>query len=133
VIFIAIVSIWTPLLEPKIAQRWFSWPNIAWLAPVPIAAAIIAAWLWHSLWSIREGTPFFAAMALFLTGYAGLAISVWPNIVPHTISLWDAASSPKSQAFLLVGTLFLLPIIVMYTGWSYYVFRGKVRSDAGYH
>jgi cytochrome d ubiquinol oxidase subunit II len=72
-------------------------------------------------------------MALFLTGYAGLAISVWPNIVPHSISLWDAASSAKSQAFLLVGTLFLLPIIVMYTGWSYYVFRGKVRSDAGYH
>jgi cytochrome d ubiquinol oxidase subunit II len=133
IIFMVIVSIWTPLLEPKIAQRWFSWPNIAWLAPVPVATTFIAAWLWHSLWSDREGAPFFAAMALFLTGYCGLAISVWPNIVPHTISLWDAASSAKSQAFLLVGTLFLLPIIVMYTGWSYYVFRGKVRGDAGYH
>ncbi|TMH37915.1 MAG: cytochrome d ubiquinol oxidase subunit II [Betaproteobacteria bacterium] len=133
VIFIVVVSIWTPLLEPRIAQRWFSWPNIAWLAPVPIACAIIAGWLWHSLYSVREGTPFLAAMALFLTGYAGLSISIWPNIVPHTISLWDAASSTKSQAFLLIGTLFLLPIIVMYTGWSYYVFRGKVKGDAGYH
>jgi cytochrome d ubiquinol oxidase subunit II len=132
-IFIVIVSIWTPLLQEKIAQRWFSWPNIAWLAPVPIATALIAAWLWNSLWSDREGIPFFAAMALFLTGYIGLAVSVWPYIVPHAISLWDAASSAKSQAFLLVGTLFLLPIIVMYTGWSYYVFRGKVRGDAGYH
>lgn len=132
-IFIAVVSLWTPMLEPKIAARWFTWPNVAWLAPVPLASLVIAAWLWHSLWSAREGAPFFAAMGLFLTGYAGLAISVWPNIVPHTISLWDAASSPKSQAFLLIGTLFLLPIIVMYTGWSYYVFRGKVKSDAGYH
>jgi cytochrome d ubiquinol oxidase subunit II len=133
IVFIAIVCIWTPLLEPKIAQRWLSWPESAWLAPVPIATVVIAAWLWNSLWSSREGAPFFAAMALFLVGYAGLAISVWPNIVPHSISLWDAASSAKSQAFLLVGTLFLLPIIIMYTGWSYYVFRGKVRSDAGYH
>ena len=133
IVFIAIVCIWTPLLEPKIAQRWFSWPNSAWLAPVPLAAAVISVWLWNSLWSSREGVPFLGAMLLFLTGYAGLAISVWPNIVPHSISLWDAASSAKSQAFLLVGTLFLLPIIIMYTGWSYYVFRGKVRSDAGYH
>ena len=102
-------------------------------AALPIATVLIAAWLWHSLWSAREGAPFFAAMGLFLTGYAGLAISVWPYVVPYGISFWDAASSAKSQAFLLVGTLFLLPIIVMYTGWSYYVFRGKVRSDAGYH
>ena len=121
------------MLEPRIAQRWFSWPNIVWLAPVPLAATVIAAWLWHSLHSHREGTTFLAAMGLFLTGYLGLAISIWPNIVPHSISLWDAASSTKSQAFLLIGTLFLLPIIVMYTGWSYYVFRGKVRGDAGYH
>lgn len=133
VVFLIIVSVWTPMLEPRIAQRWFTWPNIAWLAPVPLLTAIIAAWLWHSLYSTREGAPFIAAMGLFLTGYAGLAISVWPHIVPHTISLWDAAASAKSQAFLLIGTLFLLPIILMYTGWSYYVFRGKVRGDAGYH
>ena len=133
VVFLIVVSVWTPMLEPKIAQRWFTWPNIAWLAPVPLLTAIITAWLWHSLYSTREGAPFIAAMGLFLTGYAGLAISVWPNIVPHTISLWDAAASAKSQAFLLIGTLFLLPIILMYTGWSYYVFRGKVRGDAGYH
>jgi cytochrome d ubiquinol oxidase subunit II len=133
VAFVAVVSVWTPLLQPSIAQRWFSWPNIAWLAPVPLACAVMAAWLWHSLYTDREGGPFFAAMGVFLTGYAGLAISVWPNIVPHSISFWQAASSAKSQAFLLIGTLFLLPIIVMYTGWSYYVFRGKVRSGAGYH
>jgi cytochrome bd ubiquinol oxidase subunit II len=66
-------------------------------------------------------------------GYVGLAISLWPNIVPHSVSLWDAAAAPRSQAFLLVGTLFLLPVIVGYTAWSYWVFRGKVRAGAGYH
>jgi cytochrome d ubiquinol oxidase subunit II len=132
-VFIIVVSIWTPMLQPRIAARWFTWPNMAYLAPVPIASALIAAWLWHSLFSTREASVFFAAMALFLTGYAGLAISIYPYIVPHVIDLWQAAASTKSQAFLLIGTLFLLPIIVMYTGWSYYVFRGKVRGDAGYH
>jgi cytochrome d ubiquinol oxidase subunit II len=63
----------------------------------------------------------------------GIAISLWPMIVPHHISIWDAAASPSSQSFLLVGTLFLLPVILMYSGWSYWVFRGKVRSDVGYH
>ena len=131
--FIAMVSLWTPYSQPAIAERWFSWPNVAWLAPLPLATAAIAWWLWRSLARGREVAPFFGALGLFLTCYLGLAVSLWPNIVPHSISLWDAAASPKAQAFLLIGTLFLLPIIVTYTGWSYYVFRGKVRSDAGYH
>jgi cytochrome bd ubiquinol oxidase subunit II len=70
---------------------------------------------------------------LFVMAYLGIAISLWPMIVPHSITLWDAASSPRTQAFLMVGTLFLLPIILMYTGWSYWIFRGKVRGDVGYH
>ena len=133
VVFIAVVSIWTPLLEQRIAQRWLSWPNIAWLAPIPLTTAAVTVWLWVSLARGRDVAPFFAALGLFLLCYMGLGVSLWPNVVPHTISLWDAASSPKSQAFLLVGTLFLLPIIAMYTGWSYYVFRGKVRGGVGYH
>ena len=81
----------------------------------------------------RDVAPFVAAMGLFAMCYAGLAISLFPYIVPPSITLWDAASRPQSQAFLLIGTLFLLPIILMYTGWSYWVFRGKVRGDIGYH
>ncbi|HMM64540.1 MAG TPA: cytochrome d ubiquinol oxidase subunit II, partial [Mesorhizobium sp.] len=65
--------------------------------------------------------------------YLGIAISLWPMIVPHTYTLWDAASAQSTQAFLMVGTLFLLPVILMYTGWSYWVFRGKVRAEIGYH
>lgn len=131
--FIAMVSVWTPFLEPGIAERWFSWPNLLLLAPVPVVTGLIAWWLWRSLARGQEVAPFVAAMGLFMMCYLGLGISVWPHVVPHTISLWDAAASPKAQAFLLVGTLFLVPIILMYTGWSYYVFRGKVRADAGYH
>jgi cytochrome d ubiquinol oxidase subunit II len=72
-------------------------------------------------------------MGLFAMCYLGLGISIFPYIVPYTYTLWQAAAQPSTQAFLLVGTLFLLPIIFMYLGWSYYVFRGKVTSHDGYH
>ena len=133
VLFIAMVSIWTPFQDARIAERWFTWPNLAWLAPLPLATAALVVWLWLALEKAREVAPFFAAIGLFSMCFLGLGISLWPNIVPHTISLWNASGSPKSQAFLLIGTLFLLPIIITYTGWSYYVFRGKVKADAGYH
>ena len=132
-IAIAVVSLWTPLAEADIARRWFSWPNIALLSPVPIITALLAWWEWRSLNDRSEAAPFVGAVALFLMSYIGIAISLWPMIVPHRFTLWQAASSPSTQAFLLVGTLFLLPIILMYTGWSYWVFRGKVRGDIGYH
>ena len=131
--FIAMVSIWTPLAHAEIAARWFSWPNFALLAPVPIVTAAIALATWRGLRGASEVGPFVGAMALFAMGYLGLAISLFPYIVPYSVTLWQAASSPGTQAFLMVGTLFLLPVVFMYIGWSYYVFRGKVRADAGYH
>jgi len=131
--FIAMVSLWTPFVDPRIADRWFAWPNIALLAPVPLATAGLAWWLWHGLTRGREVAPFFAALGLFAMCYLGLGISLFPYVVPPSITLWDAAAAPQSQAFLLVGTLFLLPVIFTYTGWSYWVFRGKVRADSGYH
>ena len=131
--FIAMVSVWTPLLHEHIAQRWFSWPNLAWLAPVPAVTALLALWLWRSLARGRDIAPFIAAMGLFAMCYLGLGVSLFPYIVPHALTLWDAAGAPQAQAFLLVGTLFLIPIIFTYTAWSYWVFRGKVRSDSGYH
>ena len=73
------------------------------------------------------------AIGLFVISYIGIAISLWTMIVPYKFTLWQAASSANTQIFLLIGTLFLLPIILMYTGWSYWVFRGKVRADIGYH
>jgi cytochrome d ubiquinol oxidase subunit II len=130
---ILIVSVWTPLTNADIASRWFSWPNVVLLSPVPIVTALVAYGEWRALASRAEAWPFAGAIGLFALSYLGVAISLWPMIAPPHITLWQAASSPSTQAFLLIGTLFLLPIILMYTGWSYWVFRGKVRGDLGYH
>ncbi len=132
-IAIVAVSVWTPFAQPAIAARWFSWPNIALLAPVPIVTAIIAWLEWRTLNNRSEAAPFVFAVALFVMSYIGIAISLFPMIVPYKYTIWDAAASQATQAFLLVGTLFLLPVILMYTAWSYWVFRGKVRADLGYH
>jgi cytochrome bd ubiquinol oxidase subunit II len=131
---IGIVSIWTPFMSETIAARWFAWPNIAFLSPVPLATAAVAWLTWHALGSDAQATPFLGAIGLFVLSYLGIAISLYPMIVPHHFTLWEAASSARTQAFLLVGTLVLLPVILMYSGWSYWVFRGKVRNDhLGYH
>jgi cytochrome d ubiquinol oxidase subunit II len=127
------VSIWTPAVNPDIARRWFNWPNIGLLSPVPVITALIAIGEWFALSRRYELMPFVGAVGLFLMSFIGIAISLWPMIVPYHYTLWQAASSESTQAFLLIGTLFMLPIILMYTAWSYWVFRGKVREDAGYH
>ena len=133
VIAIVVVSIWTPLESTEIWNRWFRWPNIAFLSPVPILTAATVIAEWFAFRSRYELAPFLGAIALFLLSFIGIAISLWPMIVPFHYTLWQAASSNSTQAFLLIGTLFLLPIILMYTAWSYWVFRGKVRGDIGYH
>ena len=130
---IGIVSIWTPIMSPAIASRWFVFPNMLFLAPVPVATAAAAILTWRALHSRAEVLPFVGGIGLFALSYAGIAISLYPMIVPNHFTLWQAASSDRTQAFLLVGTLVLLPVILMYTSWSYWVFRGKVRADIGYH
>jgi cytochrome d ubiquinol oxidase subunit II len=132
-IAIAVVSIWTPLMNEGVARRWFSWPNIAFLSPVPIATALVAFGVWHALSGRSEVGAFVGTICLFALAYIGMVISLWPMIVPYHYTLWQAASSESTQAFLLIGTLFLLPVILIYSGWSYWVFRGKVRANVGYH
>jgi len=132
-IAVGIVSLWTPYINTNISHRWFSWPNMAYLIPVPLITLVIAVFEWRSLNNRSEIAPFIGAVCLFFMSYLGIAISLFPMIVPFHFTLWEAASSPDTQAFLLVGTLFLLPIILMYSAWSYWVFRGKVRADIGYH
>jgi cytochrome d ubiquinol oxidase subunit II len=130
---IGVVSVWTPLTHPEVAARWFSFPNLILFAPVPLLVAAAIWWLLRSLKRTPERGPFVAALGLIFLGYTGMAISIWPHIVPPHISIWNAASPPQSQGFTLLGTLFILPFILVYTIWSYYVFRGKVRAGEGYH
>jgi len=132
-IALVVVSLWTPATDAAIARRWFSWSDLPLLAPIPVMTALLVIWEWRSLGKrSSEIAPFVTAVGIFALSYAGIVISLWPMIVPHRYSLWEAASSTSTQVFLVVGTVFLLPIIFMYTAWSYWVFRGKVRGEIGY-
>ena len=128
-----IVSIWTPLAHGEIAERWFSLPNLFWFLPVPILVLLCTYALLRAIRKNAHYAPFLLTLALIFLGYSGLGISLWPNIIPPSVSIWEAAASPKSQAFTLVGALFIIPLILVYTAWSYYVFRGKVSPESGYH
>jgi len=130
---IGIVSLWTPIAYPQIADRWFSMPNLFWFMPVPLLVLVTFYGLLKAVARNAHYTPFLLTLVLIFLGYSGLGISLWPNIIPPSISIWDAAAPPQSQGFMLVGTLFILPFILMYTFWSYYVFRGKVTHEDGYH
>ena len=130
---IVLLSVWTPLIQPEIADRWFSLPNLFWFLPVPILVVLCTAGL---LWGLRRDTqysPFLLALALIFLSYSGLGISLWPNVIPPSVSIWDAAGPAESLGFALVGTLFIVPFVLMYTAWAYWVFRGKVRRGEGYH
>ena len=129
---IAIVSVWTPLTHPSIAARWFSFPNIIIFSPVPVLVLATTWVMMRVLRSETQASPFLLALLLLFLGYTGLAISLWPNIIPPAISIWEAAGPPESMGFTLVGALFVIPFILGYTAMSYYVFRGKVRAE-GYH
>ena len=130
---IVVISIWTPLTHPEIADRWFSLPNLFWFSPVPLLVTAVLYGLLRTTRGASHAGPFLLALALVFLGYTGLGISLWPNIVPPHVSLWDAAAPPQSMGFALVGALLIIPVILAYTAWSYFVFRGKVRAGEGYH
>lgn len=130
---IAAVSLWTPLAQPAVAQRWFSLPNFYYLSQVPLATGLLAAGCAWALWKRLERTAFWCAVGLFLLAYGGLAISLWPYIVPRSLTIWEAAAAPESQRFTLIGFAVTLPFVIGYTVLGYRSFAGKVRPDAGYH
>ncbi len=130
---LAVVSLWTPLVIPRIFDRWFTMPNVILLAPVPLLTAYAAWRCWSELEKGRETAPFVSTIALFLLGFLGLAVSNLPYIIPPTLDVWQAAAHPSSQLFMLVGVSIMLPIILGYTVFVYRTFRGKVRHGEGYH
>lgn len=130
---IGAVSLATPFLDVEYARRWFTWPNLLFTAPVPIAVAAVTALLLQSLARRQDYKPFVLSLVLFALSYTGLGISMFPYIVPRSITIWQAAAPESSQIFMLVGVSILIPIILIYTGWAYWVFRGKVDPQSGYH
>jgi cytochrome d ubiquinol oxidase subunit II len=130
---IVIVSLWTPAMHPSIAARWFSFPNIIIFSPVPVLVIVTTIAILRLIRRETNAAPFGLALLLMFLGYSGLAISLWPNIIPPAITIRGAAAPPEAMGFTLVGALFVIPIILGYTSISYYVFRGKVKSGEGYH
>ncbi len=130
-----IVSLWTPLSVDRIAERWFSLPNFYFLWPIPLVTALLAFFVWRWLQHPKshDALPFMGTIGLFLLGYAGLVISTAPYLVPPHLTFWDTAAAPESQIFMLIGTLFLLPMVLGYTAFVYWTFRGKVAPGEGYH
>lgn len=130
---IAAVSLVTPFLHPEYLARWFGWPSGAWSAIVPLLL-VIAVWhLWKGLRNKDDLRPFLATIAIFVLSYTGLGVSFYPHLVPPSLSIAEAAAPDSSLRFLLAGTAVLIPMILAYTGYSYWVFRGKVRPGDGYH
>ena len=126
------VSLYNLVLRPEYADHWLSTPAIYWVAPIPIATLIVAGFLWHALSCDRHSKPFWLALALFFFGLAGVGVTIWPFVVPPGLTIWDAAAPERSQVFMLVGVAITMPLIIGYTAWAYWVFRGKV-GDEGYH
>ena len=131
-VMLGAVSLYTPFLEGQYWRRWFEAPGLFVAVPMPLLVAGAAWMAWRSLSTTRDWHPFVWTLAIFALSMAGLAISIWPDVIPGRVTIWQAAAPEKSQMFMLVGSAVLIPLIIAYTAWSYYVFRGKVGEE-GYH
>jgi cytochrome d ubiquinol oxidase subunit II len=128
----ALVSLSMPFINADIKNLWFSLPNFFMLLPMPLLSVLIVVLLWRDLKTQRERRPFFLSLGIFLMNYIGLGISLWPWLVPYQVNIWQAAAAAESQSLLLVGTVIMLPVILTYTGYCYYIFRGKTSHETIY-
>ena len=136
--FMVMVSIAMPFVDEQVIKVWFTLPNFFYLMPIPLLTAFAFLLLWRDLRTPKTGKtfhdarPFFTSVFLFFLAYIGLAVSIYPWIVPFKFTIWQAASAPTSQSLLLIGVAVLLPVILAYTGYSYYIFRGKSSKHEDY-
>ncbi|OYX40822.1 MULTISPECIES: cytochrome d ubiquinol oxidase subunit II [unclassified Sphingomonas] len=128
---IAAVSAATPFLDQDYYSRWLTFPNILLVAPVPLLVGVLGLYFWRALGKGAQIVPFLTVLGLFALSFAGLGISMFPYIIPPSVSIWDAAAPENSQIFMLIGVGLMMPLILGYTAWAYWVFRGKVGD--GYH
>jgi cytochrome bd ubiquinol oxidase subunit II len=132
IVLMGAVSLYNITLNAEYAAHWLAVPQIYYAAPVPVITGLVAIALIRAIRGNAHSAPFWLALALFFLGMAGLGVTIWPNVVPPGITIWDAAAPMRSQVFMLIGVAITLPLIIGYTAWAYWVFRGKV-GDEGYH
>lgn len=131
-LFLGIVSVSMPVMNADVRALWFSLPNLFYLLPVPLLTASLFVMIWRDLHRGREVRPFLMSIGVFLMGYIGLGISLWPWLVPFEITFRQAAAASTSQSLLLVGTAVMLPLVLTYTAFCYYLFRGKASHESAY-
>jgi len=131
-VFMGIVSVSMPVMNAGVRDLWFSLPNFYFLFPVPLVTVALFIFIWRDLHRGVENRPFFLSIGVFLMGYLGLGISLWPWLVPFAVTFRQAVAAASSQSFLLVGTLVILPVVLTYTAFCYYVFRGKASREGYY-
>ena len=127
-----LVSAWSAWSVPEVADRWFAWPNIAYLAPVPLITAWVLLTIWRRIWVGREVGTFVMGLVVFLLGFLGLVVSLWPYIVPRHVTIWDGVADPQTLVFIGTGIAIIIPIVLAYQGHAYWVFRGKTQHLTGY-
>jgi cytochrome bd ubiquinol oxidase subunit II len=132
IVLMGAVSLYNITLNPEYASHWLTAPEIYWVAPVPVITALVALALIRAIRGTGNSAPFWLALALFFLGMSGLGVTIWPYVVPPGVTIWDAAAPESSQIFMLIGVALTLPLIIAYTAWAYWVFRGKVGNE-GYH
>ncbi|MGL5837259.1 MAG: cytochrome d ubiquinol oxidase subunit II [Sphingorhabdus sp.] len=134
----AIVSIATPILSDRIFDRWFSLPEFIALLPIPLMSAVLVLGLWIFLGRPKREddalawVPLAGAGTLFVLGFIGIAYSFYPYLIPDQLSIWSAASSPEALSIILIGTLFVLPVILGYSILAHWIFRGKATALSYY-
>ena len=131
--FAGLVSIWVPFQSPLVWDRWFTTPNFWYVAPIPALTLWTAGIIFSSIRRRRDYLLYPAVIMLNTLGFIGLGVGLAPYIVPHAVTIHEAAGPDVSLGFMLVGAGLLLPVILLYTGYSYYIFRGKVTAENGYH
>lgn len=130
--FMGLVSIWAPFTDVRIYDRWFSLPNMYYLSILPITVLIASFYLLKAIIHRKEYAPFLLTTALFALNYLGIIITMYPYMVPRSITFSAAAAVGPSQSLMLVGVVIILPVILMYTAYNYYVFRGKSTHEDMY-
>jgi cytochrome d ubiquinol oxidase subunit II len=128
-LIVSALSAWS---VPAVAARWFAWPNTAWFLIVPVLTVLVLVSLWYGVWRWRRAEAFLLALLVFILGFVGLVISLWPYIVPRQITIWDGVADPQSLAFIGTGIAIILPIVLLYQAQAYWVFRGKTQELDGY-
>ena len=131
-LFMVMVSISMPMMNSTIRTIWFSTPNFFILLPIPMITAVMFGFVWRDLHTGMEQRPFLLSIGIFVTAYIGIGVSLWPWLVPFQITFTQAAAAPESQSLLLIGTVVMLPVVLTYTGYCYYVFRGKTSHETIY-